>query len=756
MLNWWLGRGGEESRVPGEGLDVEPPETPAPVFAARALKSALFGTPAQLADDTMCETEDQEEVVANTERNLTAKLRQLRDLSPSKPPGILLTPGTAATRRKTVSFDKEVANDDSFGEAVPRGLQAPDKEDTDNPETKWRTKRDAPARLSRKTSLTDKLERVRGEKAGVAKPTWQDTDQDDCIVLDPTAKSKSSKPSQPQSEETEISSGNRKVLQEFVPRSNSEVDMTVDLDQPHSRSGQYWKAQWQTYHDEAQAEMQRLLKYKHHAKTYAKKKDATATELAEKLKEAQRKVVIMENMVSGLSARVAAIGVEDKDDESPELMKELARQTALALEYKAQVEEFRKTLEGGEATTSNVHTKKNPISPRSEQTLLDTHHELKKAREQLREKTELRSELHDLRQKFAATEKSSRKLEEENTNLNRELLHLNARLERQSERYDKLKESSDEQIQRKDDALKKLQKDYDDMKNTAKRNRRDAELLLKEKHDRATRLRNEIKSLRAKEAKMQELHQGSEKRTSELEKMLAKREEEIPSLISRLGLNHGTAEGKGEQNLNALLAVDAPQSRESLIPAPVQFLPKPSKTVSSLRRARSETPIESPVPRPTQALSEIVNNASFDTVPPKSFGPVQYTPMVKQFYDLSLNSPQLDLPSDEPSLPLAPRAHTSQASPRPSMFNIASSPPKPVVLRSRASAELPRRKSGNEVNEKQPKNIVSSRLSSMDGSRVRTFIPPERAAAARARLEQKNAEKKRVQAMGREKENIPN
>lgn len=756
MLNWWLGRGGEESHVPDGRLDVEPPDTPAPVFAARALKSALFGTPAHPPDDTLCETEDQEEVAANKERNLTARPRQLRDLSPSKPPGILLTPGTTATRRKTVSFDKEVASDDLFGEAVPRRLQVLDNEDIDEPEIKWRTKRDTPAPISRKTSLTDKLERVRGEKVGVAKPILQDTDQDDCIVLDPTARCKSSNTSQPENEEAEISSGNYKVLQEFVPKSNNEVDMTVDLDQPHSRSGQYWKAQWQAYHDESQAEMQRLLKYKHHAKTYAKKKDATATELAEKLKEAQRKVVIMENMVSGLSARVAAVGLEDKDDESPELMKELARQTALALEYKAQVEEFRETLEGGETAPTNVHTKKNPISPRSEQTLIDTHHELKKAREQLREKTELRSELNDLRQKFAPMEKLNRKLQEENASLNRELLHLNARLERPSERYDKLKEWSDEQIQRKDDALKRLQKDYDDMKDTAKRNRRDAELLLKEKHDRATRLRNEIKSLRAKEVKTREIHQDSERRISELEKTLARREEEISGLTSRLGLNHATAEGKGEQKLNTLLAIEASQSRESLIPVPVQFPPKPSKTVSSLRRAQFEVSMESHAPQPTQALSEIVNNASFDTVPPQTLGPVQYTPVIKRFSDLSHNSPQLDLPSDEPSLPLAPRAHTSQASPRPSMFNIASSPPKPVMLRSRTSAELPQRKSGYEVKEKQPRSIVSSRLSSMDGSRIRTFIPPERAAAARARLEQKNAEKKKAQAMGREKENIPN
>jgi hypothetical protein len=44
----------------------------------------------------------------------------------------------------------------------------------------------------------------------------------------------------------------------------------------------------------------------------------------------------------------------------------------------------------------------------------------------------------------------------------------------------------------------------------------------------------------------------------------------------------------------------------------------------------------------------------------------------------------------------------------------------------------------------------------LDGSKERVTLPPERAAAARARLEQKNAEKKRAHETGgeRNKENI--
>jgi hypothetical protein len=39
---------------------------------------------------------------------------------------------------------------------------------------------------------------------------------------------------------------------------------------------------------------------------------------------------------------------------------------------------------------------------------------------------------------------------------------------------------------------------------------------------------------------------------------------------------------------------------------------------------------------------------------------------------------------------------------------------------------------------------------------MRNPIPPERAAAARARLEQKQAEKRKAQALGADKENLLN
>jgi hypothetical protein len=122
----------------------------------------------------------------------------------------------------------------------------------------------------------------------------------------------------------------------------------------------------------------------------------------------------------------------------------------------------------------------------------------------------------------------------------------------------------------------------------------------------------------------------------------------------------------------------------------------------------------------------------------------------------------MELPSPEPSLPqITSRAiheRNCHASPRPSMLNIASSPPKAAMVRSQTSGELSRQRPINDLAARRLAHLSSGRLSSLDGSKPRVTLPPERAAAARARLEQKNAEKKRMQALGSDmdKENIRN
>jgi len=75
------------------------------------LKSAFFGTPAP-PDDTpfMRLTEKTMEPVIDQQK------AQLQNTSPIRPQGILMTPGTAALRRKSVSFGRDVKDKDTVAD----------------------------------------------------------------------------------------------------------------------------------------------------------------------------------------------------------------------------------------------------------------------------------------------------------------------------------------------------------------------------------------------------------------------------------------------------------------------------------------------------------------------------------------------------------------------------------------------------------------------------------------------------------------
>ncbi|KAF9774640.1 hypothetical protein IL306_007333, partial [Fusarium sp. DS 682] len=190
---------------------IDQPDTPAPVFAARAFKSALFGTPARPTNQpTRAIAKDRSERTDRESR------------TPPRPQGILLTPGTGTTRRKRVSFGQDVKKNNN-----------PSKE----PDARQRTR------------LNDALEKA--SKSVNQKNTIQ-PDQDDS------------------SDEWE----------EADDEDYCTHDITVDLNEPHSQSGRYWKEEFEKYHEDAKAEMEKLLKYKQLAKSYAKQKDAEAIELA--------------------------------------------------------------------------------------------------------------------------------------------------------------------------------------------------------------------------------------------------------------------------------------------------------------------------------------------------------------------------------------------------------------------------------------------------------------------------------------------
>lgn len=708
---------------------MEPPETPAPVFAARALKSAIFGTPAPAPydDDTSCIHFP--EKAAQTVADNTVGTIQPSNMSPTKPPGILMTPGTATTRRKTVSFGHEVVDKEVV--AVRRVRKTNDER-----------KAGQATRSSRVTPLTRALENARDEKSTRDELDKPRNSSEELPLLNLDADDESPKAASKLHMKQESGSRtNQNLMEELSMIKDFEGDMTMDLNEPHSESGRYWKSYHEEYHEQAKDEMKKLLRYKQMAKNYAKQKDEENIDLAEKLREEQRRVSSMEDRLSKLSARIGRTSgrAHDEDAETPELIRELAKQTALAVQYRKQVEEFRDALEG-----NGILSKKAAESIQNGDG--SAHARL------------LQEEVLRLQRAFAASEKTNGKLREENNKLAQDLLHADLKLERLLEKYEKHRLSSDEMRRKKDNSLDDLQKTYDKLKEQAKSQRRDAEQLLKKRHDQVTELRKEIASKRNLDTEIKELQETLQKKTTDHSRVVAEYEIRIAELKRDVILGADSAlDLRASIQQDPLLSssmaklqasVETPRPRESLIPIASQSISRPTKAAA--RHPRSETPTGSPPKNHHQALSELINNANPSTIPPVRFGPVQFTPAASRYTELLAPNAVLPLPSVEHSGTNIPtrviHERTCHASPRPSIVNIPSSPPKPVRMRSQESDRA-----------RAPGGILgSSRLSIMEDSRARRDVPPDRVAAARARLEQKNAEKRKVQEANAGKENIRN
>ncbi|KAK1835342.1 spindle pole body formation-associated protein-domain-containing protein [Podospora conica] len=506
MISWALRRNSNAQDAPGpdDTTILDQPDTPAPVFAVRALKSALFGTPAP-----------RERVVKKTTQPVVipAPAQGPAPASPTKPPGILLTPGTGAARRKRVSFGygvKEGASVPDLGlsNEAPEKVLGPWTADGDANKTG-----DSASRP--KTRLTQAMENATKNKKPSAGADARETDE---------------------------------LWEEFDEESDHDADVTVDLNEPHSRSGKYWKAYFESYHDDAKAEMEKLVKYKQLAKSYAKKKDEEAVDLNQKLKEEQERVKQMEAKVAEVSREVALRAQRAGGQYDAGLVEELTKQTTIALEYKKQVEELESLLlENAEHDEDNASRQRRIASPRTQKTLLDAQRELRKARAQARELERAQEERDRLRSELKFAEQRASKLVEENKKLSGFITQSTSRTQ---DLESSLIEAKSE-AQRKDDELKRLKKDYEKLKEDAKARYSEALQIQQKKNEKIAELQGELVTLRAEGAESRwtsrarnletKLKAGSEKvHAAALDrdsaaKFLETAEEESTQLLRELG-----------------------------------------------------------------------------------------------------------------------------------------------------------------------------------------------------------------------------
>ncbi|RYP42352.1 hypothetical protein DL767_000274 [Monosporascus sp. MG133] len=465
MLGWALKKsfqsatGTRDAPVATGGDDttqIEVPDTPAPVFAARAIKNAIFGQPAAAQDATVPRKQQHGRTTAKDNMN-TAALDDAK--SPSKPTSILLTPGTGTARRKRVSFGRDV----KAGNSAEPGSVAMNADGT-----------------RKKTTLQQALENSRSSRAKLAA---QNAAQNGAQSGEP-AKASGKNDGEDSEGEWEDDVCNH--------------DVTVDLNEPHSNSGKYWKSEFARYHEEARAEMDKLVKYKHMAKSYAKKKDAEAIDLAQKLKEEQEKVLKMEQKVTEMAAQIAEARKHGTDEEHATLVKSLSMQTALAVQQRDQVNELEAILKGQQNDASPGRSRRRrDTSPRTEQTLLEVTRDLRRARSDLKQMESLRDENKRLKSDLNAAQQEAKMLRDETKKESGSTSDSSRtqRLDKQlREARDELRETKN-QLRQKDSETRKLSRDYESLKRDAKARTAEAMQVLQEKNDRIAQLDDKIARL---------------------------------------------------------------------------------------------------------------------------------------------------------------------------------------------------------------------------------------------------------------------
>ena len=345
-------------------------------------------------------------------------------LSPTK--GILLTPGTGATRRKTVSFGDSIANAQQKEEQSPSPVENCDS--AVNSRRNPGMPKAVPSIQPRQSSLTKTLLELSKQKPNnqaALVPSTQET---------PTQKTPTRTITSSTEAQTDVA--------------DQIADNTVDLNQPRSRSGQHWKTEYEQYHRRSNREMKNIIMHGQNVKSYAVKKDSEATGLGEKLKKELAKVASMEKKVSKLAGQLnnAHCQGPEGEGEQTKLVAELAQQTALAIRYKQKADRYRKAMlrekrvDGSDGEPQDLQI----IEETGEMSIQEAN--LPENPAWSAEKDILYAELESLRVSAGKAEDQAAKLEAENGALKQSL----ARVKGEMMSYESRRQSREERFKRKE------------------------------------------------------------------------------------------------------------------------------------------------------------------------------------------------------------------------------------------------------------------------------------------------------------------
>ncbi len=519
--------------------------------------------------------------------------------------------------------------------------------------------------------------------------------------------------------------------------------------------------------------MKKLVKYRRMAKSYAMKKDAEATDLGEKLKMERAKVVRMEDEVSRLAAQMVS-GPGMNGGGSPEqaqLMKALTKQTALALEYKRRVDQFEAALRHPKDLDYGSYGAETNTDPKDEKFSNTMGIDLMASAQQVQEMAGLRLKIVSLQKTASEAEQKAARLQHENVSLKNNLDELKEEMgqfDRRRALKVQLQRDKEEKLEiRHQQTLSALRAELAEStrahnKTVDKTQRQLTELQESSKHEDSKPEEMSADLQHHQRKTLRELRQAKEETsTLRLQMETMRRElEDSRAEVRRLQFAPSFTEtgNKSDHSVDIWtsdLAKDTKQ-RHSVTASTSGSGNRPDHRTVSDQAALSDIsvnrsneclsralPKADPVLSPKDGSSlchtrwDAINESSFPALPsPEPFD----APGDKSFRSrrLKLDSPgaaRLNPSSSPPKFePLGLPLNTFVAAPAKSVHSV------------KASAKTDhRRSSTTEASNVRASHPIASRATS-------SSLPPERMAAAKARLAQRNAERRRAQE--NEKENM--
>lgn len=695
----------------------EPPETPAPVFAVRAFKTALFGTPhPNQRDETVVEDKPGPEKSSKAKHSPRANattphfgqkshLARTQNVTPLVSPakGILLTPRTAGGRRKTVSFGN---------------LQSSEKIALQEPQRISQTEAVALEKVS---------DAVPPDEADVIS-TGQVTFAEELLEAQLDASTQRSN-EQYKSKSSSSDMQHDPVIPAQSALVDTTIDFTIDLTKPRSQSGRHWKAEYERYQKNSDRELKRIIQHGQNVKSYAEKKDVEATNLHENLKRELAKCAAMEVKVSKLAAKLASRqghGPEETRDQE-KLMNDLSRQTALAIRYKQKADRYRVAIKQSLPDDSlSCHEKYNETEDLNAGDLcraegvsrVDGHggySELESLREELQA---MQSKLNDAEEKAAKLGAVNAKLTKNFLRVKDEMQNYDARRVRKEERLKQREEKLIAEKKACEENFRRLTDEHNELLRSLKDGPKDSHA-------------------------QQSFKPAYPRQTSPDEN------EGSPLGYNRKALAQKHALDDLQDTSPSSLGTGAPLSRNRIQPAPKG----PAIDIWTIDNPNDTADITPPAAEPAinlshAVLSEATDNAlreidrnsvsDFQSEPP--LPPDTPRPTLKHLADMN-SALQPDFLSSEAELSSAVKRMNDRrntiASPRPSMVAMASGVGK---------EENTPRESGLQRNASLA-STAGSRRSTLNGGRSRVGeLPPDRVAAARARIAQRRSMKENRRA----------